>query len=132
MRVQWLGLRGGRNDRTNSRLDPLVVAPDLSIPPSTSFLLPNTPALRRSKPGQPLYETPLGSMFDTDWIKAARQIRRSEMTKAPSGVVGHAIKDVQVDDLGTREDPESTLQLANYGLSLELGDWEKNIVMCSL
>lgn len=117
---------------TNTQLDPLVVAPDLSIPPATAFLLPNTPALRLSKPGQPLYETPLGSLFDKDWIKAARQIRRSEMTKPPSGVVGHAIKDVQMDDLGTQEDPELALQLANDGLSLELGDWERNIVMCSL
>lgn len=119
-------------NRTNTRLDPLVVAPDLSIPPTTAFLLPNTPALRLSKPGQALYETPLGSLFDKDWIKAARQIRRSEMTRPPSGVVGQVIKDVQVDDLGIQEDPQSTLQLVNDGLSLELGDWERNIVMCSL
>jgi hypothetical protein len=37
-----------------------------------------------------------------------------------------------MDDLGTQEDPELALQLANDGLSLELGDWERNIVMCSL
>lgn len=81
-------------------------------PPALSFLLPNLPPLPVVEPNTAHYLTPIGELFDPEWVKEARQVRRREMTKAPYGVR------FDVPD----EEPRP----------LDLADWEADVIMCPL
>lgn len=85
-----------------------------SRPPTMSFLLPNLPPLASGDPRQANYLTPIGELFDPEWVKEARDRRRKEMTRPPRGV--------RFDD---------TVEVLE-DKPLDLADWERDIVMCSL
>lgn len=83
-------------------------------PPTMSFMLPNLPPLPASNPQEANYLTPIGALFDPQWVKEARDRRRKEMTRPPKGVRFDDVVEV-VDDK-----------------PLDLADWENDVVMCSL
>lgn len=99
---------------TDGKLDHLKVAPDTVIPSNTAFLLPSLQALPVHPPTQPRYETPLGVYFESEWIKEAKQVRRKEMTELPSGPSLEQWHEDKLEKI------------------LDLADWEKDIVLCSL
>lgn len=82
-------------------------------PPELSFLLPNLPPIEVIEPDRANYLTPLGNLFDPEWVKEARDVRRKEMTKPPHGVRF---------DLPEEVEPKP----------FDLTDWEADIVMCAL
>jgi len=75
-----------------------------------SYLLPNLPPLPCPDPHQPAYLNPIGQYFDPEWVKEARELRRSEMTKPPF-------------KLEASDDDNTELNLLN---------WEDDVVMYSL
>ena len=79
------------------------------------FLQQSLPDLPSSTYGMPLYDTPLGANFDPSWVKSAKAIRRKEMTQTPVDIL-----------LDPREDSAAS------GRTLELADWESDIVYSSL
>ncbi|KAK8865758.1 hypothetical protein IAR55_000905 [Kwoniella newhampshirensis] len=95
-----------------------VAPPPFRSLPAT-FLLPSLPQLDFTKVHQPHYTAPIGTYFDKEWIRRAKQRRKHEMTRPPSGMT--LDRNFSFDDL---EEVELS--------TLELGDWEKGIVMCSL
>ena len=100
-----------------------MIAPLPDPNPITSWLrqaLPSIPVLKRDTPR---YDTLIGANFDPSWIKGARLIRRKEMVKPPTGINRNGAS--QVKHVRTK-DPYLPL-----GSSLELDDWEKNIIMFS-
>jgi hypothetical protein len=80
--------------------------------------LSNLPALYVSEPGQPPYKTPLGKMFDKDWVHEAREQQRRAMKEIPPGIN----YDVEVKTEWTGAEAKA----------LDLAEWEKDIVMFSL
>jgi hypothetical protein len=78
-----------------------------------AFLQASLAELRTTEPGRPLYETPLGALFDIEWRKGAKEVRRKEMKGLPDGLSLE----------GADESKEKTLDLA---------DWEKDIVFTSM
>lgn len=95
------------------RSDAIAVDAPKTQPATISFLLPNLPPLPSIDPRQPNYMRPIGEFFDPEWIKEAREQRRLEMTRPP--------KSVRFD-----VEPEKEHRV------LDLADWEKDIVMCSM
>ncbi|WWC66567.1 uncharacterized protein I206_100470 [Kwoniella pini CBS 10737] len=89
-----------------------------------SFLLPSLPHLNHTSLGEPNYKAPIGSFFDKAWIKEARAKRRKEMMKPPAGVTTDNRED-GIDHFVEWQDDLS-------GHALELEEWEKRIVMCSI
>jgi len=86
------------------------------LPETTSlaaFLQASLAELQTSEPGQPLYERPLGALFDIEWRKGAKEVKRREMRELPKGL--------SLESEGYME--EKTLDLA---------DWEKDIVFTSM
>ena len=75
--------------------------------------------LHRPRPGDPLYKTRVGSMFDQKWVNGARDLLRKRMTEPPQGV--NYIEPVIDDDWAPVE-----------AKALDLADWEKDIIMYSL
>jgi hypothetical protein len=80
--------------------------------------LADLPPLRKSKPGQAPYETPLGGYFEREWIKGARDLQRKAMKQAPADIDFKAL---------ARSD-----WVAPEAKTLDLADWEKDIIMYSL
>jgi len=80
--------------------------------------LADLPPLRKSKPGQAPYETPLGGYFEREWIQGARDLQRKAMKQTPADVDFSAL---------ARSD-----WVAPEAKTLDLADWEKDIVMYSL
>ncbi|WWD18061.1 hypothetical protein CI109_102508 [Kwoniella shandongensis] len=84
-----------------------------------TFLLPSLPQLDYPSLYQPNYTASIGAYFDKQWIKEAKQRRKTEMTRPPSGMkldLSYSFQDLEEVERST----------------LELGDWEKGIIMCSL
>jgi len=69
--------------------------------------------LQTSEPGRPLYETPMGALFDKEWRKGAKAVKRREMRELPFGLR------LDMED----EAADKTLDLA---------DWEKDIIFTSM
>ncbi len=90
------------------------VEPKKERPPTMSFLLPNLPPLPVPNPTEANYLTPIGQLFDQQWVKEARERRRKEMTRPPRGV--------RFDDNVEILDDKP----------LDLAEWENDIVMCGL
>ncbi|WRT63957.1 uncharacterized protein IL334_000884 [Kwoniella shivajii] len=88
-----------------------------------TFLLPSLPQLEILSPDEPNYKAPIGSYFDKEWVREAKSRRRREMTKPPSGMEWTG----QADAF-----PKHAWQDDLMGQALELEDWEKGIIMCSL
>lgn len=86
---------------------------------SSSAFLEDVPALRLPRPGDPLYKTRIGLMFDQKWVKGARDLLRTHMTEPPDGVTYDA---PQAEEDWT----------AAEARPLDLADWEKDVVMYSL
>jgi hypothetical protein len=82
-----------------------------------SFLA-NLAPLQTFEPGQPPYEKPIGALFDKEWIKGARDQRRKAMKEAPT--------DIRYNELARAD------WLPAEAKTLDLADWEKDIVMCAL
>jgi hypothetical protein len=80
--------------------------------------LSNLPALYVSEPGQPPYKTPLGRLFDQDWVTQAKEQQRRAMKQAPA--------DIRYDD------HVETKWTGTEAKALDLADWEKDIIMYSL
>lgn len=83
---------------------------------AAAFLQPMEP-LATYHADRPLYQTPLGLNFDKAWIKGAKDLLRKQMTQAPG--------DIQFVE------PEKAWEAAE-ARTLDLADWEKDIVMCTL
>lgn len=66
---------------------------------------------------QPLYQTPLGANFDKDWVKQAKDLLRRQMTRPPD--------DVKLDQ-GADVWQEAEAK------TLDLAEWENDIIMCTL
>lgn len=61
------------------------------------------------------YNTPVGANFETEWVREAKKVRRKDMTQLPHGL--------SIEDDWREE---------KLGKTLDLADWEQNIVMSSL
>lgn len=109
--------------------DRVSVAPDLRTPPHLAMLQQDLAELQLPAPDRPFYEGPLGYLLDPAWVKEAKDRLRKSMTRPPQGVDPDAIRRVDIDDLARSPgspDPHPE------AMSLDLGDWESNIVYCPL
>jgi hypothetical protein len=93
--------------------------PHFSPPASRIFQLPFLQALPIPEPGKPIYAKRIGSDFDAEWIRGARELRRKEMTRPPGDF--HIVVDLAHQEGNPFE-----------GRTLDLADWEKDIIMTSL
>ncbi|WVQ97109.1 hypothetical protein IAU59_004219 [Kwoniella sp. CBS 9459] len=109
-------LEGGKEWNFAVKQDPIPSLP-------ASFLLPSLPELEILSRTEPAYKTPVGALFDKEWVREARARRKKEMTRPPVGV-----------DLDWCVGGEGDFGWISGrgGHAFELEDWEKGIVMCSL
>ncbi|WVR05721.1 hypothetical protein IAU60_002745 [Kwoniella sp. DSM 27419] len=101
-----------------------LVKPDQHPALPASFLLPSLAELHIASPTDPRYKTSVGAWFDKAWVKEAQQQRRKEMTRPPRGVSLQSSFGDQIDSVHSSRN--------ELVMALELEEWEKGIVMCSL
>lgn len=94
-------------------LDKFKVAALPELTSLAAFLQASLEELHTTEPGRPLYETPLGVLFDVEWRKGAKEVRRKEMKRLPEGL--------------SLEGPDGTDEK-----TLDLADWEKDIILTSV
>jgi hypothetical protein len=99
--------------------DKFKVASLPSMTAQAAFLEASITNLPTIDPDVPVYARPIGQNFDSEWVKAAKEAKRREMTRPPPGV---HLTEGELDQM-ERDDVEKTLDLA---------DWEKDIVFDSL
>jgi hypothetical protein len=85
---------------------------------AAAFMQPMEP-LATYHAERPLYQMPIGANFEREWVKGAKALLRDRMTRPPDGVT--------LDPSNPVDEWE-----AAEARTLDLVDWEKDIVMCTL
>lgn len=85
--------------------------------------------LQLPAPDRPFHEGPLGYLVDPAWVKEANHRLRKSMTRPPQGVDPDHIRRIEIDGRATSPGSPGPPPEA---MSLDLGDWESNIVYCPL
>jgi hypothetical protein len=73
-----------------------------------------------------MYDAPIGANFDPEWTRKAKLLRRQQMRQPPADIrLGGALDSQSTH---TREEAEAE----ELEKTLDLADWEKDIVLCAM